>query len=298
MSVATKQSQPRPLRRIWKVPTARTRWLWLGSSVLLYAGIFVWYLYAIKTQQFPGPLNDPLRFFGILAYILVLGTATYALRRRFVRGLPGKVQSWLWMHTWVGIASVLIVLLHENYTAITHDFCQNAGCLSDAEFGLSALIALVFLVLSGITGRLLDVWQTHVIARDASANNVGIVSALEERILELEYTIERLCAGKSEVFKQFCLQAIEAGTNASKLLVPQNMPAPAQNESADFKRAYNTLLERTQLSRSLKRQKRARAIIRLWRTVHTVLAILALLIISFHGVMELLGNVFHVIKLP
>src|SRR5581483_1243619 len=114
-----------------------------------------------KTQQFPGPLNDPLRLFGILSFVLVLGTATYELRRRFARGLPGKVQDWLWMHMWVGIAAILIALMHENYTYITHDFCQNAGCLTDAEAGGGALLALIVLVLSGIFGRWLDIWQTH-----------------------------------------------------------------------------------------------------------------------------------------
>jgi hypothetical protein len=34
---------------------------------------------------------------------------------------------------------------------------------------------------------------------------------------------------------------------------------------------------------------------RVWRSVHMVLAGLALLVILYHGVMELLSNVFHVI---
>jgi len=292
MSVATKQSQPRPLRRIWRVPTSRARWLWLAGCVVLYIGIFFWYLYAIKTQQFPGPLNDPLRLFGILSFVLVLGTATYELRRRFARGLPGKVQDWLWMHMWVGIAAILIALMHENYTYITHDFCQNAGCLTDAEAGGGALLALIVLVLSGIFGRWLDIWQTHVIAHDASTNGVGIVRALEERILELEYTIERLCAGKSEGFKQLCLQALEAGEGFAGA---KQAPSIEQRERTDFQRAYETLIERARLVQSLQRQQRARWIIRTWRSVHIVLATLSLLVITFHAVMELLMNVFHVI---
>ncbi len=246
------------------------------------------YLYALRTQPFPGPFNDPLRFFGIVAFVLVLLTASYSLRRRFARGLPGKVQDWLWMHTWVGIIAILIALLHENFTHITHDYCQNFTCFTNAYAGTSALLALIFLVVSGVIGRLLDVWQARVIAQDASANGVGIVRALEERILELEYVVERLCAGKSQPFQQYCMQAIEQGEN-----LPPTAPSLMPNEQADFKRAYETLITRTEVVQSLRRQQQARTLISTWRYVHIVLASLALLVILFHAVMELSINVFH-----
>jgi hypothetical protein len=290
MALASKQSLPAQ-RRVWKAPTTKAWWIWLAVSLLLYGSVYAVYLVAIKTQPFPGPLNDPLRSFGILAFLLVLATATYSLRRRFVRGLPGMARDWLWMHTWIGITAVLIALLHENYTHILHDYCQNASCLTQSYWGTSALLALIFLVLSGIFGRLLDTWQARVIARDASMNGVGIARALEERILELEFTVERLSAGKSEQFKAFCLQALEG-----KGGFPSRTPALEPGEQADFQRAYETLLTRESLAQSLQKQKRARLIIRFWRSVHIVLACVALLIILFHGVMELLTNVLQIIK--
>ena len=148
-----------------------------------------------------------------------------------------------------------------------------------------------FLVLSGIAGRLLDYWQARVIARDASTNGIGIARALEEHILELEYTVERLSAGKSEQFKAFCLQALEAVDGLSG-----KMPILESGEQADFQQAYETLTTRAKLKQSLQKQKRARSIISSWRSVHIVLACVALLIILFHGTMELLTNVLHVIK--
>jgi hypothetical protein len=287
MSLATKSSLPtRTQGRIWRVPISSARWYWLGASIILYIAILAWYLLASRTQQ-PDPIQDPFRLFGIIAFVLVLSTAAYALRRRFARGLPGKVQDWLWMHTWIGIITILIVLLHENFIGITNNFCQNLTCLTDAKWGLSALFALLFLVMSGIVGRLLDIWQTHIIAADASTNGVGIPRALEERILELEYVVERLCAGKSEPFKQYCMQTIEGNSSA--------IPSLVSNEQADFQRAYETLKTRLDLVQSLHRQHRARQIMRAWRSVHMVLASLALLVILYHGVMELLTNVFHVL---
>ncbi len=326
--------------RIWRTSTSSAWWFWLLLSLLLYAGIFAWYLIAIKTQPFPDPFNDPLRSFGILAFALVLGTASYSLRRRFIRGLPGKAQAWLWMHTWLGLTAVLIALLHENFTHITHDYCQNMTCFTNAYWGTSALFALIFLVVSGIAGRLLDTWQARIIARDASTNGVGIARAIEERMLELEYTIERLSAGKSEPFQQYCMQAIDVGTrfiastnldvgtrfiastprlDAStprhnppkqadldvgtrfiasthgKMATIDGTPTLDPREQADFERAYETLTARAHLAQSLERQKRARLIMRTWRTIHIVLACLALLIILYHGTMELLTQVLHVL---
>lgn len=288
MSVATKPSVQAP-RRIWKAPTSNARWIWLILSILLYGTILAVYLIAIKTQPFAGPLSDPLRSFGIFALVLVLVAAAYSLRRRFVRGLPGTARAWLWMHIWIGITAVLVALLHENFEHIFRDYCQNASCFTQAYGGTSALIALIFLVASGIIGRLLDVWQAHIISRDASTNSVGIVQAIEQRILELEYTVERLSAGKSEAFKNYCMQALEHSG------IP-GMPNLAPNERTDFQRAQETLTTYARLVQSLQRQNRARLIIRIWRYVHMVLACLALLVILYHGILELLANVLHIIR--
>src|SRR5579883_2795415 len=290
MSIATRPSQPAQRRRnvrLWKTPSSTTRWLWLVCALALYLSIFLWYFSALKTQQDPEPINDPLRIFGIIAFIMIASTAAYSLRRRFMRGLPGKVQGWLWMHTWIGIATILIV--------ITHDYCTNLSCLTDTYWATSALFALIFLVVSGIIGRLLDLWQAHRIASEAGTNGVGIMRALEERILELEYTVERLCAGKSEPLKQYCLTAIEDGARyqPSGHIAMFSMIMPT--ERRDFQLAVETLTTRLALVKSLKRQQRAQFIMRAWRTFHITLACLALLVIAYHSIMELLANVLHVI---
>lgn len=305
MSLATEQSQ-RPQRarpgksrnvaRLWRVPTSKARWYWLILCILLYGGLFGWYFYAIKTQQFPGPFYDPLRIFGIISFVIVLITVGYTLRRRFVRGLPGKVQSWLWLHTWAGITAVLIAMLHENFILITHNFIQKLSDLTAFAWGPAALFSLIFIVVSGIVGRMLDIWQTHAIAREANTNGVGIAQAVKERILELEYTIERLSAGKSEPFKDYCLQAL--GQVKAKGRKGRDVPPLNPDEQADFQRAQETLEARQSLVQSLHRQQGAQATMRIWRTIHIVLATVAMLIIGYHGVFELLVRVFRLIPPP
>lgn len=293
MALTTKSAQQNndrhTLRRLWKAPTSAARWYWLIGSVVLYSGVTAWYFYALKTQQYPGPINDPLRLFGIIAYILVLSTAIYSLRRRFIRALPGRVQDWLWMHTWFGIASVLIVFMHENYVGITHEYCLNLSCVTTEYLARPALYALVLLVVSGISGRLLDSWQTRVIAREASRNGVGIARKLEERLLELEYSIERYSAGKSDAFKNYCTQALQARP-------ARYVPEVAASEQNDLQRVQETLEKHGRLARSLHRQCRARRIISTWRSIHIAISTISLLIISYHAIMELLTNVFHFIK--
>jgi hypothetical protein len=79
---------------------------------------------------------------------------------------------------------------------------------------------------------------------------------------------------------------------------PRALSRPVPNlhprEQADFRRAHDTLSRRAQLVRSLRRQQRARLIIRAWRTIHISIASAALLIIAYHSILELLAYVLNI----
>jgi hypothetical protein len=77
--------------------------------------------------------------------------------------------------------------------------------------------------------------------------------------------------------------------------IQRKFPAIPLPERLDFQRAHETLVTRAALVQSRQRQHHARLIMRVWRYIHITLACMALLIISYHGVMELLTNVFHII---
>src|SRR5579864_1925310 len=216
MALATKptsQEQQRAKRRIWKTPGSKFNWIFLAISLMMYGGVYAWYLNARKTQTYVGPDTDPLRLFGIVAFCLVLLVAAYTLRRHFFRKLPGKVQNWLWLHTWFGVISILIACLHANYANILHDFYFTRMRFTEADGGTSALYALLLLVISGIVGRLLDTRQAHTIAAEANSNGAGIVQAVRERLLQLDLTVERLSAGRSPAFKTFCSEALRNKTS-------------------------------------------------------------------------------------
>ncbi len=274
--------QQRTIQRIWKTPGSKLNWLFLVVSLGIYLWVYLVYRSALATQPYAGPYSDPLRQFGIVAFILVLLVMAYTLRRRFVRNLPGKVQGWLWLHVWFGITSVLITFMHDNYANITHDFIFQQSRLTEAAFGMSALFALLLLVITGIVGRLLDMWQARVIATEADTNGIGIPRSVEDRMFELTLMVERLGAGKSAQFKAYCEQALQA-----KVQLPQQFPRLFPYEVDDFQRVYEILTLRTRLANSLHHQKQARLIIRLWRYIHIPLACLALIVISYHSLFEL-----------
>lgn len=287
MSVSTKsksplqqpsRSQPRPLRRMWKAPRSKAWWIWLVIALALYGAMFFSYLRIVRAPGFHDqPGLGSLSSFGILALALLAIPVTYTLRRRFMRFFPGKAQNWLWMHTWIGIIVVLTVMLHANFDHVLYDYCYSLNCLAPKYGGPIALDGVVLLVGSGIVGRLLDFWQTRVIAQDAATNGVGIAQALEERILALEYTVERLYAGKSAQFQQFCTQAL----SKESVLTSVN-PALPFHEQADAQHACEVLATRERLLQSLRRQNRARFIMRRWRTMHIMCACLALAAIALH----------------
>jgi hypothetical protein len=276
-----------PARRIWKKPGSKAKWLCFGTVLVLYIGIYTWYLFASK-QQDPDPSVDPFRIFGIVAFSMVLVVASYSLRRRFIRVLPGRVRDWLWLHTWFGVGSILIAFLHEGYSNILHDYDFSLDGFTGSAFGMSALYALLFLVLSGIVGRLLDAWLARVIAAEANRNGIGIPQSVEEYLHELELTIERLSAGKSAPFKHYYAQAFK-----SNVSLPNAPPILPSGEQSDFQRAYDVLTTRVRLIDSLRRQKRARFVIRAWRCIHIPLACLALLIIGVHGLTQLTRMILH-----
>ena len=295
MALTTQQSPVSPSstskRRKWKAPLSKSWWIWLIVTIVIYAAIFAVYYPASNSNPNLGAGNEPLLIFGVIAFILFLATVAFSLRRRFARGLPGKAQDWLWMHTWVAILTLFVSFLHENYDHVTHAEPLNLfQCASDSHLGVIALYSLILLVISGIVGRILDVWQAHTIATDASTNGIGIVQSLKKRIVELEYIVERLSAGKSEQFKQYCMQTIDA---AGVLLSPP--PPILPNEQRDFQQAYQTLSSRSNLLQSLHRQERARSIMRIWRYFHIGLACFVLVVLVYHVGMELLSHVLTIL---
>lgn len=286
MATSMKTPTTKTGHRLWHTPTSKAALYWFLLTLFYCTFFYCAYLIMPKTRTLllKGTFFDTVFRCGIMSYVMILAVAAYSLRTRFLRGLPWKAQNWVWFHMWVGIASLALALLHADFRFITHFGCGGSVCITDKYLALPALYSLIYIALSGAVGKLLDRWQTRVIAEDASSNGVGIAKAVKSRMLELEYVIERFTAGKSDPFKAYCTQATHS---IGKL--PGNIPPIPPPERSDFNRAYHTLQEHARLAASLRKQQRAFTIFRAWRKLHMVLVPLALLIISYHGIAELIN---------
>lgn len=292
MAISTRPQSQNPARRVWHTPTSKAALYWFLFAAIYCLIFYVLYAVVFNAHIFTGPWFDRIFRAGVMSYIMILVVAAYSWRTRFFHNLPWKAQNWVWMHMALGIAAVLLALLHDDYSFVLHWDCSSQqNCFTAHYWGMPSLYALIFIALSGAVGRLLDKWQTRKIAQEASTNGVGIAKAITGRLLELEYVVERFSAGKSEQFKAYCAQALE-GVG----VLPEKLPELAPREQADFQGAYAALQDHARLAESLRKQQQAQAVFRIWRYTHMVLVPLALLIITYHGVAELLINVLHVIK--
>jgi hypothetical protein len=264
-----------PSRRIWRVTASWAWWLWLIVSMLGTIALSLWFVQRMRhvsPTQTPG--TGPMSIFGWVALLLMFLVTAYTLRRRYMRGLPGQMQSWLWMHIGLGTVTGLATLLHANFDHVLSDFCFTPSCLLQGDAGPFSGYALLAVVVSGLFGRLLDKGLTRVITHEASTNGVGIAQAVEARLREVEALIERLAAGKSENFQEYC-QALLAG-------FPKAQPLVLPTEREDFQHIGELGRKWKDLSASLHRQQRARALIRWWRVIHITLAVVAIVLVCLH----------------
>lgn len=290
---ATASSTPEKgaFRRVWHTPTSRAALYWSLFGILYAALFYLLYAVLFKAPIFTGPWFDHVFRAGVMSYLMIIAVAAYSLRTRFLRNLPWKAQNWVWMHIWLGVSAVLLALLHADFRFLLHGYCTDFRCVTAHYWGMPALYGLIFIAVSGIIGRLLDMWQARIIARDASTNGVGIAKSIVTRMGELVYIIERLSAGKSEPFKLYCTQALPSVGQ-----VPQLLPTLERSEQADFQQAYNALQDHARLAASLRKQRRANTIFRIWRRIHLALVPLFLIILTYHAMLELVVNVLHLVK--
>jgi len=119
--------------------------------------------------------------------------------------------------------------MHENYLNILHDLRFTQTRFTEGQAGTSALYALLLLVLTGIIRTPSRCLQARTIAKEANINGAGIVQVVEERLHELEQTIETSECRKSPSFKMYCSEALRSNTS-----LPRCYQCLAPNDLDDF----------------------------------------------------------------
>ena len=99
---------------------------------------------------------------GLLAVLIIILVMSYSLRKRLARGIPGRLDNWLWAHLYLGILALFIIALHAEFR-----FGWNYSTVAAVLLGL--------VIVTGVIGRL---FYTRLPATIVSEQN-KIFSKLE-----------------------------------------------------------------------------------------------------------------------
>jgi len=214
--------------------------------------------------------------YGIIGTALILTNLLYLVRRRMARtaGL-GSIKAWLDMHVFTGLAGGMLILFHSAFQSRT-------------PVALVSAIALGMVILTGLVGRFLHflapapdpmVIATHIHALDATLEGAGArARAAIDAIRPTEpdaqagflRTLLRLPTWMREA------RAARASVNAA---LDDGTVIEDHAMEVTFRKTRKKL---AQLAGREVRTVAINALLRSWRTVHRLLAILMLLTVPAH----------------
>ncbi len=114
----------------------KRRYLWLSLLISLGAIVAYW----INDPQEPPNGGTPLGYaLGTIGTLMILWFTFFGVRKRRYSSTLGTVQGWLSAHVYLGIALIIIVLLHTGF-----QFGRNVHTL--------ALLLMMLVVASGLYG--------------------------------------------------------------------------------------------------------------------------------------------------
>jgi len=261
------------------------------------AAFYVWYNRP-GADTFPGSTVG-LIYAVIATIFFILAAAGYALRRRSRKRAVGQLNASLNWHIFLAIIALAFAFFHAlgHFAAIS---------------GTYALIGLIALALSGIVGR----WLDRVLPRMITAEVDAVLTAQgDDRGETLSQELRAIVTEHSLAVppRQSADHHAAGGTRSPALPAPNalNVPwdlayislEPTQQEldrdaphyrfipdrKSDLSRvdvllppAEKPMAEMRRMQRAMSREQRYRWLIRLWRSVHITLAIVAVGLIIYH----------------
>jgi hypothetical protein len=250
----------------------------LGTGALLLRG---WQFYTLTVGQrvdhpdfrVLGPSTNLGRAYGVAGFCMILTNLAYLLRRRFARLPLGSLRAWLDIHTFTGLFGGLLVIFHSAFQVRSTIAVITVGSLFVA-------------ILTGLIGR-------SIYSLTPKPDRTRL-----ERQLRL---LDRVGPGMGEVLSQRLASVARVPAPQGSLLsVLAALPAFAremrqrramiENTVAGYSRYFGP--EVSQLSRPIAecaqiycsevRATAADALLRSWRGVHRLAALLMVLLVVMH----------------
>ena len=233
----------------------------------LVAGFIFWVVYRFAPYlPIPGVEKGTVYLLGIVAVLLILFVMTYSLRKRVVKGVPGRLDNWLWAHIYLGILALFIIALHAEFRF-------------GWDYNTAAVIFLALVIITGVVGRYFFTRFPSSIASEQEK----VISQLDE----VKKSINELMAGSSRPFQKI----IGSELNTPSPLSPTQEyweellgkgAILQEEEKEDFRKAVLLLEQKAKLDAQSVSQLKYKPLFRGWLVAHLVVTGGLIVLIPLH----------------
>lgn len=235
--------------------------------ITIGAGFLFWAVYNwAPTLPIPGIEIGTVYTLGILSVLLIFLVMAYSIRKRIVRGVPGRLDNWLWAHIYLGILALFIIMLHAEFRF-------------GWDYNTLAAILLALVIITGAVGRY---FYTHLPGKIVKEQE-NVLSQLDE----LDKDINNMLTGKSRAFQKII---------GSELNIPSPIsPDPEywnalqtkvniipKEERKDFEKAVELLINKAKLESQSIGQLKYKPLFKGWLATHIFLTIGLFSLITIH----------------
>jgi len=237
------------------------------TLITIVAGFIFWAFYRwAPTLPIPGIEIATVYALGIVAVLIILFILTYSARKRLARGMPGRLDNWLWAHIYLGILVLFIVALHAEF-----------------RFGLDYnTIAVIFLVLVIVTGAVGRYFYKTVPQKIVTEQERVL-----ERLAEVMSSIDEIMVDKSKQFQKIIGTELNTpslisskpgyfeGLRASAEIIPEE-------EKSEFEKAVSLLEQKLELEAQSVSQMKYRPLFQGWLATHLLVTAGLIVFIPLH----------------
>lgn len=255
---------------------------WILVSLGLLGGLVATYvLFADRSAGVPGSTPWGIGY-GVGATALVLLLMGFGIRKRAYKSTWGTLDGWLQAHIYLGLLSVVVVLLH-------------AGFRFEDKIATATFAALVAVVATGFLGARLYASLPRALTREQTNLPAEEIS---EELNRLRRSMAQLAAGRSALFSRLAERLLAEGKPRSaagwRLLFGAGKtageerdlePLVAQlpeDEREPLRQLFVGSRRHRELHGRLKRQQRIKNLLEVWLYLHLPLSFALLVLLAVH----------------
>lgn len=254
--------------------------LFLGGTAMLLLRGFSFYRLGVGERvdhpdfRILGPGSNVGHAYGIAGTALILTNLSYLLRRRFARLSMGSLRAWLDIHVFTGLFGALLVLFHSAFQA-------------RSAVALVTVSSLLVVVVTGLAGRYLyalspkpDHDRLERLLRSLDVVGPGLGAALARSVAGIVPTPPPERASLLATLVKIPSWAREM--RARRRAVEQTVAAFSAVCEHELALVSKPIAECTRIFAAEVRSVAAASMLRSWRGLHRMSALLMLVLVAMH----------------